>query len=117
MYSVHACTFCSDLHVSCFVLSCLQVNVQVLSLLPKGKANDTLIYQMLHLRLSLDAITRLHELGLPQIGAGMAGPTKLTVTRAPGSDLLMLHARQQLTGRGRQPQAPGQPVRLGSWAT
>ncbi len=89
------------------VLWCAQVNAAVLQLIPKTRPNDTLCYQLTHLRFALDAATRAYEVTtLAQQGSSASGQSR-TGQSKEAEDHAALYLRQQLVGRARQPASLG----------
>ncbi len=74
--------------------------MHALAVVPKARALDTLLYQVVHLRLSLDSLTKQLVMTPEQQGSLAVPPT------GDAAALAVLQARQQLVGRERQPRGP-----------
>lgn len=93
---------CLCLHVvdDSMLWRAVQANIEALSFVPPHRQNDTLLYQVTHLRLCLD-----------EISSQLSSDAALGVNaKASGAGIdgmsAALAARQRLRGRARQPAPP-----------
>ena len=87
----------------------VQVNVDVLSVVPSGRQLDTLLYQLMCMRLCLDEVTAQYQADQAvSANLGAAGQLAAVPAVPAGADdgAAALQARLRLRGRDRHPPSP-----------